>query len=504
MKGALALAAVLVASGVASARPHRRGKHRSKRAHATAPAPARHATPAPAHDATPASAHDATPAPAHNATPAPAHATTPAPTRDATSGPARDATSAPARDGTPLAPATDEAHAGAASASVPATDAAAPAIAAPHGSVALADVEARATAEASPTGITATPNTSIVPELNAGPLRAKLFGSLRPTFGLAHHGEAAPRDRWTYGIAGSHVDLGLDSEVGGGVSALLYVALGTERDGTGSTKGQVDLERALVSYRPVDAFRISVGRDGVPLSAQSATPSYARVFPRKIALDDTFVVPADVGAQAAFATDKVTALAGVWNGIESDVMLEPGSTERGFLYSARVEVTPNGRFAFDEGLRPEHVHVGIGAAVTYRAATAFTMTGDVGSRSRDLRAAASVRLAYQGLFAQAEVLRRQITDDLSTRPDVATGAYAQASWRLAVRSVDVAPLARFGIAKVRQLSAPALGSTIELGAAVFPLARSSDRLQIVGLFARDVDPDLGPTEQVVTQVRLGF
>lgn len=475
MKRALAIACVIAASGAAHARPHRRGKHRPKRAHATAPAPVRDATPAPEPGATPA--------------------TTP---------PAAEA------DATPAA-ATPAAEAGATlAAAPPAGEAAAtPAIATSavavlHGPVALADADARTTVEASPIGVTATPNTSIVPELTAGPVRAKLFGSLRPTFGVAHHGDAAPRDRWTYGIAGSHVDLGLDSEVGGGVSALLYVALGTERDATGSTKAQVDLERALVSYQPVGAFRISVGRDGVPLSAQSATPSYARVFPRKIALDDTFVLPADVGAQAAFATDKVTALAGVWNGIESDVMLEPGVTERGFLYSARVEVTPNGRFAFDEGLRPEHVHVGIGAAVTYRAATTFTMTGDTGSRSRDLRAAASVRVAYQGLFAQAEVLRRQITDDLSTRPDVATGAYAQASWRLAVRSVDVAPLARFGIAKVRQLSAPALGSTIELGAAVFPLARSSDRLQIVGLFARDVDPDLGPSEQVITQIRLGF
>lgn len=345
----------------------------------------------------------------------------------------------------------------------------------------------------------------VVPELQAGAVRAQLFGSIRPMLGLSHHSDAISRDRWGYGVAGSSIDVGVNATAGAGVSGALYVAVMTDRDEAGKTIGKIGLERAVINYEPVSGLAVSVGRDGVPLSAQSATPTVGRVFPSRVVLNDTFVLPADAGAQMRVQTRYASAYAGVWNGIASDAMLEPGASERGLLYSLRIEATPLGPFEFSETTRPATLRLGIGAAATYRAATTYTPTGNEGVRSRDLRAAASIRAAWRGLFIQGEVLRKQVTDDLSMRPDVATGAYAQASWWFAAGRVGLAPLARAGIQKVRQLSMPATGSTLELGASVFPLAGGSDRLVISPLFARIVDPDLRAASlQAMVQLRLGF
>jgi hypothetical protein len=363
---------------------------------------------------------------------------------------------------------------------------------------AAAATNVEATAAAKPT------DESLIPALAAGSVAVKIFGSLRPSVGAAYRSEAVERDRVAYGVSGSRIDLGGDIKVGGGVSATLYTIIGTETNDEGSTVGKIYLERALVNYSPIKQFNFSVGRDAVPLSAQSATPTVARVFPYRIGLDSTFVLPADVGLQASVSTKYVTALAGVWNGVSSDIQLAPGSSERGLLYSGRIEVTPLGPLSFDERARPTNLRIGIGAASTYRAATDFTYTGETGMRTRDLRASASARVAWQGLFVQAEVLRRQITDDLSMRPDVATAGYVQASWRFQAGNVDIAPLGRVGVEHQRQLSAPADGSSAEVGAAVFPLARGTDRLQISTLLARYVDPILGTTMQVFAQARLGF
>lgn len=340
-----------------------------------------------------------------------------------------------------------------------------------------------------------TPSDPVLPELATRAVRATFFGSLRPTFAMIQRDTPAARDRLTYGLGGSRVDLGLDAAAGAGVSALLYVRVASE-DG----EGRIELDRALVRYEPTRFLRFGVGRDKVPLSAQSATPTAARLFPTRIALDDTFVRPIDVGASASVVTDKVTTIAGVWNGAGGDAMLEPGATERGLIYAARVEVTPLGAFAFDETKTSDQLKLALGAGASYRAATAFTPAGNAGTRSRDLRATASVRVGWRGLYAQAEVLRRQITDDLSMRPDVATGGYVQASWQLSTHGVGIGPLFRAGVERVRQLSAPATGSSVEAGAMISP----ARRLQIVALFGRIAEPDTEVAQQLTTQIRVPF
>ena len=262
--------------------------------------------------------------------------------------------------------------------------------------------------------------------------------------------------------------------------------------------------RAAIRWQPIPALRLGIGRDRVPLSAQSATPTSARLFPDRIELDRTFVLPADVGVQLAVTTPWFTILGGVWNGVAGDAMLGAVTDERGALVSGRVELTPLGSFAFDESARPASPRLGVGAAATYRASTAYDAGGTAGSRARDLRAALSVRFAWRGLHLQSEVMRRQITDDLSARPDVATGAYGQAAYRVAVSRIDVAPLVRIGRQWIRQLSAPARGTSVEAGLSAFPFARGSDQLQLSLLYGREEDPDLGRSDRAIGVVRLGF
>src|SRR5262249_11853470 len=138
----------------------------------------------------------------------------------------------------------------------------------------------------------------------------------------------------------------------------------------------------------------------------------------------------------------------------------------------------------------------------YRAASTYLADGSTASRSRDLRAALSLRAGWHGLLVETELLRRQVTDDLSMRPDVDTGVYVQGSYRFHLDKAQLAPLVRLGSLWVRQLSAPATGYSVELGAAAFPLP--SERLRIVAMYELLGDPDLGASHRAVAQLRLGF
>jgi hypothetical protein len=247
---------------------------------------------------------------------------------------------------------------------------------------------------------------------------------------------------------------------------------------------------------------LSVGLDQVPLSLQSATPVAALVFPARVALSDQFIVPVQAGLQVTGMHDRGNVTIGVWNGSQGDVTTMTTEPERGLLFSARVEATPLGKFAFDENGGKGALRVGIGLGATYRAASSYLADGMSQSRSRDLRAAVSLRVGWHGLLAEAEVLRRQITDDLSMRPDVATGAYLQASYRFRVHAARLVPLLRLGTLAIRQLAAPASGQSVEAGLAAFPLA--SDRLRLTALYEYLEDPDLGPSHHAIAQLRLAF
>jgi hypothetical protein len=325
----------------------------------------------------------------------------------------------------------------------------------------------------------------------------ELFGALAPAVDVGYQPQAVERDRWAYGAAASRASLGLSAGMGD-LTALAFVLVGAPQDG----KSTVDLDRAIVRWKPKKYLALSAGRDSVPLSAQSATPTAALLFPSRVPVADRFALVTQAGAQAQYLSDVVTVSAGVWNGVSNDITGMMPVDERGPLFSARVEVTPMGEFAFDENAGRGPLKVGIGLGATYRAASTYLADGSAASRSRDLRAGLSLRVGMEGMLVETEILRRQVTDDLSMRPEVDTAYYVQASYRIHVDKAQIAPLARVGWLWVRELSAPALGSSLELGVAAFPIA--SEKLRITGMYQRLSDPDLGTSHHGVAQLRFAF
>jgi hypothetical protein len=140
----------------------------------------------------------------------------------------------------------------------------------------------------------------------------------------------------------------------------------------------------------------------------------------------------------------------------------------------------------------------------YRDATTYLADGTASARSRDLRAAAAVRVGWRGLLVVGEVLRKQVTDDLSMRPDVMTRSYLQANWWIPFGKGQgrISPLVRAGLLEVRELTAPASGRSLELGVAAYPMANG--RLRLVGVYRGYLDPDLGPSHGGIIQARVVF
>src|SRR5262249_52100752 len=189
-----------------------------------------------------------------------------------------------------------------------------------------------------------------------------LSGAVAPAVDVGYQPEANDRDRWAYGAAASRASLGLSAGMGD-LTALAFVMVGAPQDG----KSTVDLDRAIVRWKPKKYIALSAGRDSVPLSAQSATPTAALLFPSRVLVADRFALVTQAGAQAQYLSDVVTVSAGVWNGVSNDITGMMPVDERGPLFSARVEVTPYGEFAFDENAGRGDLRVGIGLGATYRA-----------------------------------------------------------------------------------------------------------------------------------------
>ena len=112
--------------------------------------------------------------------------------------------------------------------------------------------------------------------------------------------------------------------------------------------------------------------------------------------------------------ERVTTSLGVFNG---DGMGVDASSVRGAMYMGRLDLHPLGSMDFDES-RPQEqeFRFGLGGGVIWHAYTVFDSAGYDNIFVGDLRASGSVRLAWAGLSASAEVLYRLQRDDLTDRP----------------------------------------------------------------------------------------
>jgi len=333
-------------------------------------------------------------------------------------------------------------------------------------------------------------------ELSNGPTKARLFGSLGPAVGVTYAPTATDADRLRGGVEGSNAGLGLHAQIAT-LSGIAYVSVTAPQN----DNSIVHLDRATLRWEPFKFLQLSAGHEPIPLDVQSATPMAAMMFPQALPWNGEFAPVAKAGAQVAGLHEYGSVWVGIWDGFAPDLAAEI-IEERGLMGSARVEVTPLGKFDYDENVKNIPLRVGIGAGVTYRAATGYRGDGMANRRSRDLRAAGSVRVGWTALLVEVEVMRKQITDDLSMRPDVATGVYGQASYRIKLDTWQLVPLGRVGTYTIRQMSAPSQGSSAELGLGTIPWP--SDRLRVMGLYQYIGDPQLGASHRGVLQARLSF
>jgi hypothetical protein len=304
------------------------------------------------------------------------------------------------------------------------------------------------------------------PEEAAKPI--EFSGYLQPNVGFTHRPDGLPRDRWEYGAGATSAGIAVSGQpvprwsysvelVFAG--EFLDVVTGVEtvdEDGDGapddvavedeSTPAFL-VEEAAVRFAPHPMFAAKLGQMRIPFTIQQQISNTALMFPQRSDANEVFLSGTDLGALATLAIREglVVVHGGVFNGTKVPTGFVD---ERGLLWTARVDVSPLGAFAFEEG-DPERgpLRVGIGAGVLYYPASLYDEGGYPGPRIRDLRASGSLRLAARGFYAQAEILRRQRTDSLSSRARVATGTYAQASFTFPAGRVLLAPLGRVGWAE---------------------------------------------------------
>jgi hypothetical protein len=288
---------------------------------------------------------------------------------------------------------------------------------------------------------------------NARPRDQREFGAGATRAGIIFSGE--PISRWTYTV---HLVIGAQI-----VNAITGVDP-VDRDGDGviddvATRSELApglfIEELSVNYRPVDykpqdvtfvSLDLKLGQLRIPFTAANRSPNAALMFPRRSAPNNVFLFGTDLGGLASLGIydNRVEVSGGVFNGTGLAI---GESNERGALYATRVDVNPLGGFPFAEGdLGRGPFRFGLGGGLLYFPSRLFDDAGnDTRTRARDLRASASARMSVRGLYLQAEFLRRQRTDSLSSLPFLATGAYGQGSYFFPVyRNFGMAPVGRFG------------------------------------------------------------
>jgi hypothetical protein len=307
---------------------------------------------------------------------------------------------------------------------------------------------------------------SSAPEPAASARTIHISGYVQPQFGIRYRPGEVPRDRTDYSAdqtrAGVVVDgapiegwgYALHVVIGGGiVDAVSGEAVDSDGDGDpdevsflSRAQTGIELERAAVDWDPTENIGLSAGQMRIPFTVESQIANTSLMFPNRSAANEVFLRGSDLGALARLSLrgGRLRMAAGVWSGTDATSAVEEDA--RGPLYAVRADIDPMGPLATGGRDRVGGpFRIGVGAGVLYYPATTYDAAGFEGPRIRDLRASVSARAAVHGFYIQGELLRRQRTDSLSSRPALATGAYGQASYYIPVgKSVAISPIARLG------------------------------------------------------------
>ncbi len=326
------------------------------------------------------------------------------------------------------------------------------------------------------------------------PVLLEIHGYVQPAFGARNRPQALPRDRWEYGGLSSRAGIilsGTPAKDFGYVVHLsidarqLAVITGVElvdRTGDGGADGIVTqrsaatatiFEEVSASYKPLGGFvTMRAGAMRMPFTVALRSANTALMFASRPGPNEVFQSGADLGGLvlAEPLEGRIRASVGAFTGVS--LVAPPNTTSRGLVWTARFDANPLGplpqaEIDFDRG----PVRFGLGVGALYRNGTFYSSNGYELAENRDVRVSGSVRFAALGFFAQAEVLRRVVTDNVSSRPNQASGGYVQASYYVGVtKSIGLAPLGRFGLTVEDEATLPRRTRWIEGGLAFFPRA----------------------------------
>jgi hypothetical protein len=338
---------------------------------------------------------------------------------------------------------------------------------------------------------TPTVRTAPQPEAPKRPL-AELHGYVQPQFGLRYRPQALARDRWEYGGLSSRAGLIVSGSPVESFSYVVHLSLDvrsllvltsvdlvdTNGDGAVDNLNQTRtattrtlFEEVTVAYRPFEFLSFKMGAMRMPFTVASRSANTALMFPNRPGANEIFQSGSDQGILAAgqWLEGRLGASVGVFTG--TSLGLTPPNTEaRGLVYSLRADANPFGKLPDAEtdfgrgGFR-----LGVGVGGLFRNGSLYTRTGYELAETRDLRTSASVRIAFYGLFLQAEALRRLLTDNVTSRPNQASGAYVQSSFFFPLtRTLGLAPIGRVGFTAEDEATLPRNSVYLEGGVSFFP------------------------------------
>ncbi len=329
----------------------------------------------------------------------------------------------------------------------------------------------------------------------------RISGYVQPQFTFRVRDNARPRDQREFGAGATRAGFVLSGEPVRRWFYTIHLVVGAtivdtitgvdviDQNGDGtvddvSTRSEpvpgLFIERLSVRYRPVDAKRsrgegtlvhvdLELGQLRIPWTVQQKVFNAALMFPSRSTPNAVFLLGTDLGALAAVGVlqDRVELSTGIFNGTGLAI---GRSNERGALFSGRIDVNPLGGFNYAESdLERGRFRFGVGTGALFFPSRIYDDAGnDTRTRARDLRVSTSVRLAVRGFYLQAEYLRRQRTDSLSSLPRVADGAYVQGSMFFALpRRMGIAPIGRFGWTTTDQRADPRTVFYGEAGLALY-------------------------------------
>ncbi len=305
-------------------------------------------------------------------------------------------------------------------------------------------------------------------------------GILSSRVGLVVQG--APFEKWSY-----RIELGFDAALISNRQAAgprVVNDVGFVDPGTGNPVirtsstfiTNVPVEEASVSYQPIGWYTVKVGHMRMPFSVAHVATITTTMFPNRPGPTEVFMSGPDDGLLNIFEflEGRLQARLGAFNGSSLGLQV-PNTTPLGPVYSLFLDVQPLGRLPPREGGAVRGpLRIGLGMGSLYRIGTLFDETGYEATRFSDARLSAAARVTFLGVFLQGEILRRVQQDNLSLRPNVATGVYGQGSYYLPFSGVAIGPLARVGLSVQNESFAPQKTLSYEAGLAFYP---NSDLLE---------------------------